>query len=156
MTAEVTDLTISRLIKAPRSAVWRAWSTPTHFEQWWIPKPMECKAVKLELRPGGGFKTLMREADGDFQPHVEGCFLDIVREERIVFTTALTEGWRPIEPWLTLTAIISLADDPGGTRYTARVMHKNAEDGNKHEELGFYDGWGTTIDQLAETAKALP
>jgi uncharacterized protein YndB with AHSA1/START domain len=28
------DLTISRLIKAPRSVVWSAWTDPWNFEQW--------------------------------------------------------------------------------------------------------------------------
>ena len=153
--AEEAELTISRLIEAPRFAVWKAWSVREHFEKWWIPKPLECKVVKLDLRPGGGFETLMREGNGPFQPHVEGCFLDIAREERIVFTTALSEGWRPIEPWLTLTAIMTLKDEGNGTRYTARVMHKNAEDSRRHEDMGFHEGWGTTIDQLAGIAVRL-
>lgn len=152
MTAEKSELTISRLIEAPRSAVWKAWSIREHFEKWWIPGPIECKTVKFDLRPGGGFETLMREGDGAFQPHVEGCFLDVAAEERIVFTTALAEGWQPIEPWLTLTAIITLKGEDTGTRYTARVMHKNAEESRKHDDMGFHDGWGTAIDQLAEIA----
>jgi hypothetical protein len=28
-------------------------------------------------------------------------------------------------------------------------MHRNGADRNMHEELGFYDGWGTVIEQLA-------
>lgn len=155
MATEGSELTISRLIRAPRSVVWRAWSVREHFEKWWIPQPMECKAVKLDLRPGGGFETVMREGDGVFQPHVEGCFLDISPEERIVFTTALAEGWRPIDPWLTLTAIMTLKDEGAGTRYAARVMHKTAEECRKHEEMGFHEGWGTTINQLAALAERL-
>lgn len=155
MTVENPELTVSRLIRAPRSAVWKAWSMREHFEKWWIPEPMECKAIKLDLRPGGGFETLMREGKGAFQPHVEGCFLDIAPEERIVFTTALAEGWRPIEPWLTLTAVLTLQTEGKGTRYTARVMHRNAEDSRKHEEMGFHEGWGTTLDQLAGVAERL-
>jgi uncharacterized protein YndB with AHSA1/START domain len=55
MAAESPDLTISKFIKAPRSAVWKAWSEPKHFERWWIPAPMQCKVIKMDLRPGGGF-----------------------------------------------------------------------------------------------------
>lgn len=97
----------------------------------------------------------MREGDGAFQPHVEGCFLDIAPEERIMFTTVLAEGWRSIKPWLTLTAIMTLIDEGNGTRYAARVMHKNAEDSRKHDEMGFHEGWGTTIEQLAGIAERL-
>lgn len=150
-----SDLTISRFINAPRAAVWKAWSEPAHFAKWWIPAPLQCKVVKLDLRPGGGFETLMREGDGAFQPHVEGCFLDIVPQERLIFTTSLTEGWRPFEPWLALTAIMTMTAEGTGTRYAARVLHKNDAEARKHEEMGFHDGWGTTIEQLAGVAEAL-
>lgn len=149
MTNGSPELTISRFISAPPAKVWRAWSTPEHLAQWWIPKPIECQVVKLDLKPGGGFETRMRQGDGDFEPHVEGCFLDVVPEQRLVFTTALGEGWQPLEPWLALTAIIAFEAEGDGTRYSARVLHKTPADSRKHEEMGFYDGWGTTIDQLA-------
>ena len=37
-----TTLTISRLIAAPPSAVWNAWSVPENLAKWWIPAPIEC------------------------------------------------------------------------------------------------------------------
>lgn len=42
-----------------------------------------------------------------------------------------------------------------GTRYTARCLHKNGEDRKKHEEMGFFDGWGTMIQQMEEVARSL-
>lgn len=153
MPADQSELTISRFINASPARVWKAWTTPEHLEKWWIPAPMECQVIKLDLRPGGAFETRMREDGGDFQPHVEGCFLEIVPEARLVWTTMLTEGWRPFEPWLGLTAIITFEAEAGGTRYASRVLHKNPEDCAKHEEMGFQDGWGTAIDQLAEFLK---
>ena len=149
MTAEQSVLNISRYINAPPATVWKAWSTPEHLEKWWIPAPIECKVVKLDLRPGGGFETRMREGGGDFQPHVDGCFVEIVPETRLVFTTVLTEGWKPAEPWLAVTAIITFTAEGGGTRYAARVLHRNPEESRKHDEMGFQDGWGTAIAQLA-------
>lgn len=150
MPIDDSELNISRYISAPPAIVWNAWSTPEHLAKWWIPAPIECRVVKLDLRPGGGFETRMREGSGEFQPHVEGCFLDIVPESRLVWTTVLREGWEPLEPWLALTAIITFDAEGSGTRYAARVLHRNAEDSRKHEEMGFQEGWGTTIDQLAD------
>ena len=72
MMAESSELTISRFINAAPAKVWRAWSRPEHLAQWWIPHPIECEVVKLDLQPGGGFETRMREGGGAFQPHVEG------------------------------------------------------------------------------------
>lgn len=142
------DLTISRVIKAPRSAVWSAWTDPGSFEQWWIPAPAKCKVVDMDLRPGGAFTTRISEDGGDFKPHLSGCFLCIDALERIVFTNALVGGWRPAEqPFM--TAIITLRDHPMGTDYAAHVMHKNGADRDMHQEMGFHDGWGTVAEQLA-------
>ena len=155
MTTENSELTISRLINASPATVWKAWSMPEHLAKWWIPDPIECKVVKLDLRPGGAFRTLMRESGSEFTPHVEGCFLDVAPERRIVWTTALTEGWQPIESWLALTAIITFEAEGKSTRYSSRVLHKSPADSRKHEEMGFQEGWGKTIDQLAAFAQLL-
>jgi uncharacterized protein YndB with AHSA1/START domain len=142
------DLTISRVIKAPRPVVWSAWTNPASFEQWWIPAPAKGKILEMDLRLGGSFVTQMSENGGDFMPHLTACFLEIVDGQRIVFTNALVGGWRPAEqPFM--TAIITLQDHPTGTDYIAHVMHKNNADRNMHEEMGFYDGWGTVAEQLA-------
>lgn len=144
-----TELRIARLIKAPPSAVWDAWSDPAKLALWWIPAPIECRVDTLDLRPGGGFVTKMREGGGDWQPHVDGCFLEAIPERKLVFTTVLTEGWQPVEPWLALTAILTFEARDGGTLYAARVLHKSPEDSAKHDAMGFHEGWGTAIGQLA-------
>jgi uncharacterized protein YndB with AHSA1/START domain len=147
------DLTISRVIKAPRATVWSAWTNPRSFEQWWIPAPARCKVVEMDLRPGGAFVTEISENGGDFTPHLSACILDIADGERIVFTNALTGGWRPAEqPFM--TAIITLEDHPDGTNYLAHVMHKDSADRSMHAEMGFYDGWGSVIEQLARLVES--
>lgn len=143
------DLSISRIIKAPRSIVWTAWTNPRQFERWWIPAPARCKVAAMDLQPGGAFETEISENGAPFAPHINGCFLEVGEGETIVFTTALVAGWRPAEnPFI--TAIITLKDHPSGTDYSAHVMHKNAADRKMHDELGFADGWGTAIEQLAK------
>nr|QLH55413.1 activator of Hsp90 ATPase 1 family protein [Archangium gephyra] len=142
------DLTISRVIKAPRSAIWRAWTDRASFEQWWVPAPARCKVQEMELRPGGSLVTLLSENGGDFVPHLRGCFLAIDELERLVFTNSLVGGWRPAEePFM--TAIITLREHPQGTDYVAHVMHKSNADRAMHEKMGFHDGWGTVTEQLA-------
>lgn len=142
------DLTISRLIKAPRSVIWNAWTDPASFEQWWVPAPARCKVVEMDLRPGGAFVTRISEGGGAFAPHLDACFLAVDDLQRIVFTNSLVAGWRPAEnPFM--TAVITLQDHPEGTDYAAHVMHKSNADRNMHEEMGFHDGWGTVIEQLA-------
>jgi len=148
--SDKTTLSIQRLIAAPPAAVWDAWSDPAKLALWWIPAPIECQVIKLDLRPGGGFETQMREdSAADFQPHVEGCFLEAIPEQRLVFTTVLKEGWQPAEPWLAMTAILTFEAKDGGTLYASRVLHRTPEDSAKHDEMGFHEGWGTVLGQLA-------
>ncbi|RYZ43866.1 MAG: polyketide cyclase [Myxococcaceae bacterium] len=148
------DLLLSRVIKAPRSVVWKAWTTPASFEQWWVPAPARCKVVEMDLRPGGALVTRLSEDGGDFMPHMTGCFLAVDDLQRLVFTNALVGGWRPAEaPFLNMTALITLRDHPLGTDYSVHVMHMNPADKNKHQELGFFEGWGTVTEQLAALAE---
>lgn len=150
MTLLDNELHITRLINAPPAKVWQAWSRADLLAKWWIPAPMELRVIKLDLRPGGGLQTQMRQGDEAFVPHVEGCFLDVVEHQRLVWTTCLGEGWRPLEPWLALTAEMTFTAEGTGTRYSALVKHKTAADSQKHDDMGFADGWGQTLDQLAD------
>jgi uncharacterized protein YndB with AHSA1/START domain len=143
------DLQISRFIRAPRHVVWQAWTDRTRFEQWWVPAPAKCQVQEMELRPGGAFVTRISEHGGEFVPHLNACFLAVEDAQRLVFTNALVSGWRPAEqPFM--TAIITLEDHEQGTRYAAHVMHRSGSDRDMHEEMGFFDGWGTVIGQLAQ------
>jgi len=145
------DLTISRVIKAPPSAIWRAWTDPDAFARWWIPAPLKLRVIEMDLRPGGAFVTEMSEDGQTFTPHMDACFLALDDQQRIVFTNALRGGWRPgSEPYpAPITAIITLSQHPQGTDYAARVMHKDGADRALHAEMGFHDGWGTVMGQLA-------
>lgn len=148
------DLVITRLLRAPRAKLWRAWTEPDLLKQWWCPKPWTTEVRAFDLRAGGDFHTFMSGPDGGTSDN-PGVFLDLVPQERIVFTSLLTGGWRPATPWLPFTAIVTMADEGAGTRYTARVMHPDTATRDKHEQMGFFDGWGTCIDQLESFAGGL-
>ena len=147
------DLSVSRIIRAPRAVVWEAWADPAKFEQWWVPAPEVCRVRDMDLRPGGSFRTEISQDGGEFAPHITGCFLAIDELEGIVFTDSLVAGWRPAETSF-VTAVITMKDHPDGTEYVATAMHRNIADRNQHEELGFHDGWGTVIRQLADLVES--
>jgi uncharacterized protein YndB with AHSA1/START domain len=152
--AEPTDLVITRLVRAPRATLWRCWTEPELLKQWWCPRPWTTEVRAFDLRPGGAFHTFMRGPDGGTSDN-PGSFLEIVEPSRIIFTSVLTGGWRPHTPWIAFTAIIAMSDEAQGTRYVATVMHPDRATRDRHEELGFFDGWGTCIDQLEALASTL-
>ncbi|NND17223.1 MAG: polyketide cyclase, partial [Silicimonas sp.] len=102
---------------------------------------------------GGRFNTTMN-IDGN-QIQNTGVFLEIVDRKRLVFTDGYSEGWAPAaDPFM--TAIVDFEDDPdGGTIYTATARHRSPEARQTHEDMGFFDGWGTVATQLEEYAQSL-
>lgn len=140
------ELVLSRVVPVPRSAIYKAWTTPEILMEFFVPKPWSMASVDMDPRPGGRWNSTMRNPEGEEFPN-EGVYLELVPDERIVFTDAYSEGWVPSEkPFF--TGIIELSDEDGGTRYTARARHWRAEDKESHEKMGFHEGWGQVLDQL--------
>lgn len=151
---EENDLTISRTMKnVTRDQIWKAWSDPEILAEWWCPKPWGVKDVLIELKPGGAFNTTMCGPNGEEIPG-KGCIVYAREKECIVFTDCMTAGWRPSGESF-MTAVIEIEDCDEGVRYCATVRHKNAEDSKKHDDMGFHDGWGKTLEQLEEIAGGL-
>jgi uncharacterized protein YndB with AHSA1/START domain len=147
------DLVLERVVDVPPEKVWVAWTQPEHVKKWFTPRPWSTVDCEIDLRPGGIFRSVMRSPEGEDHENV-GCFLEVVENERLVWTDALGPGWRPnAEPFM--TAVVSLERHGNGTKYTAIAIHKDEADRKKHEEMGFHEGWGKALDQLVEHAKSL-
>jgi len=145
------DLALARVIRAPRTRVWRAWTDPSRLEQWWVPAPARSRVDRLDARPGGGFVTRLSDDGVTFVPHIDACFLVVDDLERIVFTNAIDSTWRPANPApVPMTAEITFGDHPDGTEYRVVVRHGDPAARKRHEDIGFIDGWGSVTGQLAD------
>ena len=150
---ENRELVLTRLIDAPRDKVYRAWTDPELFKQWFAPRPLTTAAAELDVRPGGANRVVMRTPDGQEMPG-RGVYLEVVENEKLVFTDAYQSAWAPSEkPFMTV--IVTFEEEGGKTRYTARVRHWSEADRKIHEEMGFHRGWAQCADQLAELAAKL-
>lgn len=143
------ELVLTRTFRAPPERVFDAWTDPEQLAKWWAPPGFTTPVCEIDPRPGGVFRTVMRDGDGKEYDEGAGVFLEVVRPERIVFTDALAPGWWP-NPSPFMTVVVTLERADGGTRYTARARHWTVEDRAKHEEMGFHEGWGATHAQLAD------
>ena len=147
-----TDLTFTRTLDAPRSALWECWTTPEHIKHFFAPKPHGIDACEIDLLVGGKFNTTMNVKGNRFEN--KGVYLEVVDGERLVFTDTYSEGWRPARDPV-MTAIIEFADNgKGGTTYTVTARHRSPEARQNHEDMGFYDGWGTVAMQLEAYAQS--
>ncbi|MDB6093320.1 MAG: hypothetical protein JWM32_882 [Verrucomicrobia bacterium] len=138
------ELVLTRMIHAPRERIFDAWTK--RLPEWWGPHGMTTPVCEMDLRPGGLFRTVMRTPDGTEYP-TRGVFLEVVEPERIVFTDAFDVSWQP-NPDIFFTAITTFDDVGGKTRYTARALHWTVENREKHEKMGFHQGWGESLDRL--------
>jgi len=148
-----TDLSLTRTLAAPRRLVWECWTRPEHIPHFFIPAPHRITAVEIDLRVGGRFNTRF-EVDGNAVDN-PGVYLEVVPEEKLVFTDGYSEGWKPApEPFMTAILLLSDAAD-GGTTYTAIARHRTPGSRKAHEDMGFHDGWGTVATQLEAYARSL-
>ncbi len=148
-----TDLVLVREINAPREILYTCWTTPEHLVHWFVPKPHKVTACALDVRPGGKCNTTF-DVDGTEMEN-NGVYLEVIPNEKLVFTDTYTEGWKP-NPEPFMTAILTFEDIGNGrTRYTAVARHRSKETAESHKQMGFYDGWGTVVTQLEEYAQGL-
>jgi uncharacterized protein YndB with AHSA1/START domain len=147
------DLVLERVVDVPPELIWRCWTEPEHVKQWFAPKPWTTTHCEIDLRPGGKFASTMRSPEGEDFPN-EGCYLEVVPQRRLVWTDALVAGFRPSpEPFF--TAVVTMEPEGSGTRYKAVAIHRDPEGRQRHEEMGFFDGWSAVLDQLVAYAKTI-
>ncbi len=157
-----TDLLLERYVDVPVEKVWAAWTTPELLVQWFTPAPWSTDSVDIDLKPGGRFNSVMRSPEGQLFPNV-GCLLEVVENRKLVFTTCMTEGFRPVKAMLApghecaellMTASVMLEPKGTGTRYLAWALHPDPDSRQRHADMGFEHGWGAALDQLVNLMKS--
>jgi uncharacterized protein YndB with AHSA1/START domain len=154
------DLLLERVVDVPPAIVWKCWTEPKHLKKWFTPVPWKTVEAEVDLRPGGRFYFLMQSPEGEKFPNT-GCFLEVVKNERLTWTNALLPGYRPASSGaasaddLVFTAVITLKKQGKGTKYSALAIHRNEDDAQKHAKMGFHDGWGKALEQLVALAKKM-
>jgi uncharacterized protein YndB with AHSA1/START domain len=144
---EGRDLVLTRIINASPEKVFQAFTDPELLKQWFAPLPWTITRVETDVRPGGSSLVVMRGPDGSEFPN-PGVYLEVVKNERLVFTDAYSKAWEPSEkPFMTV--ILTFENQDGRTKYTARAKHWSVADREVHEKMGFHAGWSQCAEQLA-------
>ena len=141
------EATVSRVFDAPREELWKYFTDPDYFAQWFGHEPYRTSA-SMDARPGGRWSaTMVSDEDGSQLPF-GGEFVEIVEPERIVQTFEDVENPenKQVE---TLTTTLEDAGD-GKTRVTYhQVGNMPAEEYGRVEEgvKGFYDQLAERVEQ---------
>jgi uncharacterized protein YndB with AHSA1/START domain len=142
----VGDIVVfNRLLDAPRSAVFRAWTDPRQLAQWWGPKGFTNPVCEADPRPGGTIRIVMRGPDGTDYP-MGGTFIEVAPPERIVFSATVdVRGVRVVETHNTVT----LTEQEGGkTAMEVRVLVVQATAEATPMLAGMHEGWSQSLEKL--------
>jgi uncharacterized protein YndB with AHSA1/START domain len=155
---EEHELVITRVFNAPRELVWKAWTEPEHFMQWWGPKHFTSPYCEIDLREGGKYLNSMRSPDGkDFW--TTGVYKEIVPMQRLVFTDCFSDEKGNVVPasdyglpgdWPPeLLVTVTFEENRGKTTITLR--HEGIPAGPMSDNTE--TGWNESFDKLAESLK---
>ncbi|MGZ7047256.1 MAG: SRPBCC family protein [Methanobacterium sp.] len=151
------ELFIERKFNAPRDLVWKAWTDPDIFVQWWGPKDFTTPVARMDLRVGGEYFSCMRSPDGqDFCS--KGVYREIVPSKRLVMTDSFAdkEGNKvsathyglgedfPMEMQIKVT----LEEEGDKTKLT--LKHSDVTNLSEAELSDMKQGWNESLDKLAE------
>jgi uncharacterized protein YndB with AHSA1/START domain len=98
---DVSDRTmvLQRVIRAPRSVVWGAWTDPETLPRWWGPDGFSCRTQRINLRAGGEWVFDMIGPDGTVYPNHQ-LYGEMRPEERIGYTLLWGEnGPKHADAW---------------------------------------------------------
>ncbi len=135
-----TSLRISRVIKASRETVFRAWTEPDHLKQWSCPEGGRVAEAEVDLSVGGRYKICMHTADDTVHTAV-GVYREIEPPRRLVYTWDWEEeGSRVGETLVT----VEFNDLGGSTEVVlSHELFPSAEAKKAHE-----DGWSSCLNRL--------
>ncbi len=136
---QVTSLSLSRVIRAPREKVFAAWTDPAQLRKWWGPPGVSCPEAEVDLREGGAYRITNLQPDGSIV-WISGVFQRVLAPEELVYTwsVSVVEG----APTLVRVQFLPHAD---GTEIL--LTHERfAVEALRDMHL---QGWGGCIDKLA-------
>ncbi|MBN3933112.1 SRPBCC domain-containing protein [Streptomyces verrucosisporus] len=147
-TTSLNEIAITRVFDAPRAELYRAWTEPERFAQWWGPRGFatDPSTVSLDVRSGGEWKaTMASEEAGEFP--FAGVYREVVENERLVFSTIdLNDDDTSRDGGTDELTTVTFADRDGGTEMTFRQLSRLEAD--KTEEAR--EGWKSFFDCLEE------
>jgi uncharacterized protein YndB with AHSA1/START domain len=137
------ELTITRVLDAPRRLVFQAWTDPAHVAAWFGPRGFTTPAstIAMDVRPGGTWRATMIRDDGGAEYPTGGFYIEVVEPERLVFTWGA-----PGDTGRESVVTVELTDLDGRTEMT---LHQAGftTDGSRDSHD---DGWSSALDRLTE------
>src|SRR5207247_11125267 len=141
------EIIIEREFDASRELVFKACTDPQLIPQWWGPRYLSTEVDKMDVRPGGEWRFINRDAEGKAYAF-GGVYHEVVAPERIIDTfefEGLLEAGHVCLETLTLEALPA-----GRTRLTAHSVFQSVADRDGALQSGMEEGVTDSHERLAE------
>jgi uncharacterized protein YndB with AHSA1/START domain len=141
------EIVITREFDAPRELVFKVVTDPELLPQWWGPRYLSTIVDKMDVRPGGQWRFLNRDAQGN-EYAFHGVYHEVLAPERIIDTFEF-EGL-PETGHVTLETL-RLVELPGGrTRLITQSVFQSVIDRDAALQSSMESGINDTYDRLSE------
>jgi len=139
------EIVMSRVFDAPRELVFKAYTDPNLIPQWWGLRSSTTIVDKMDVRPGGVWRFIQRDANGN-EYGFNGEYQEIVPPERLVNTFE----WEGMPGHIIVDSATFEALPDGKTRLTVTSLFASVEDRDGMLASGMEGGANETWDRLAE------
>jgi uncharacterized protein YndB with AHSA1/START domain len=148
------SVVIERTFDAPVGLIWQMWTVPQHFAAWYGPSGATIPVAKMDVRVGGTRLVRMdvQTPDGAMQMWFTGQYLEVIENERLVFTESIAdENGRVLSPLdlgmpeghpATTEVRVEIEDVGGRTKMV--LTHVGIPEGSPGAA-----GWSMAFDKLA-------
>jgi uncharacterized protein YndB with AHSA1/START domain len=136
-------ITITRVFDAPRELVWKEWTEPVCFADWFggTESEVPLSTVSMDVRPGGLWRLTMFADPGRREIRWKGEYREVVEPDRLVFTISD----QPDEVYELVSVVLT---DLGGGRTEMLFEQRGRMTSDQYEAAG--QGWSGFFDRIAE------
>ena len=145
------QILITREFDAPRTLVYKAYTTPDLVRRWWHANRGEVTLIEIDLRVGGTWRYVMKACGG---PEVgfHGEYKEMAAPHRLVFTE-MFEGVPDPGPEAYPVNIMTLDEVDGVTTMTILAQHSSKDVRDMILESGMESGMQVSYDRLEDLVR---
>ncbi|WP_108815892.1 SRPBCC family protein [Loktanella sp. Alg231-35] len=159
MTDQPNWVRLQRTFDAPIDMVWKMWTDPDLFKQWYGPMGMSVPTAQMDVTVGGTRKInmVMKTPEREMSMWFIGVYKELNAPHRLVYTESMCQpdgtlippqsmGMPEGSPDIT-EVIVTLSTEGGKTQMT--MVHVGVPAGTAGE-----GGWNQALDKLVEVLSA--
>jgi uncharacterized protein YndB with AHSA1/START domain len=142
--APADGISMTRVFDAPRERVWKEWTEPDRFADWFGGPESEVpvSTVSMDVTEGGAWRATMFAGPDRREIRWKGTFQEVIEPERLVFTISDQPG---DEEWELVIVVLTDLGDGRTEMLFQQHGRMSAEEYKRTRE-----GWGIFFDRMAE------